>query len=531
VRVRRIDGERVAYREITVIEIKEVLRLWLQNKMGLRPIAETVGADRKTVRRYIDAAQAVGLVRDGGEGQLTDALLGAVIEAVRPERPAGHGEAWEACRAEHERIKAWLDDDLRLTKVEDLLTRRGVVVPYRTLHRYAADELGFGGRGTTVPVVDGEPGHELQVDFGRLGMMFDPQTGRRRALWALIFTAHVSRHTFVWLSWRQTLEDVIAGCEAAWEFYGGVFKVLIPDNMKAIVDRADPTAPRLNVTFTEYAQARGFVIDPARVRSPQDKPRVERTVTYVRDSFFAGEDFQDLADAQRRAQAWCRIKAGLRLHGTIRARPAEVFALEEAHLLLPAPTEVYDTPRWTTAKVHRDHHIQVAKALYSIPGALIGESVTVRVDSRLVKVLFRGQVVKIHPKQPPGGRSTDETDLPSEVTVYAMRDLDKLQAMAARHGAAIGTYASALLDIPLPWTKMRQVYRLLNLVKKFGAEPVNQACVRALECEAIDVGLIARIVARAAETDPPPPDRNVVSAANRFARDAGEFAVVREASR
>lgn len=521
----------MAYREITVIEIKEVLRLWLQGGHGLRPIAELVGVDRKTVRRYIKAAQAAGLVRDGGEGQLTDELLGAVIEAVRPERPAGHGAAWEACRAKHDRIKAWLEKDLKLTKVADLLARRGVEVPYRTLHRYAADELGFGGRGATVPVVNGEPGHELQVDFGRMGMMFDPVTGRRRVVWALIFTAHVSRHTFVWLSWRQQLEDVIAGCEAAWDFYGGVFRVLVPDNMKSIVDRADPTAPRLNVTFTEYAQSRGFVIDPARVRSPQDKPRVERTLTYVRDSFFAGEEFHDLADAQRRAEVWCRIKAGLRIHGTIRARPAEVFALEEAGVLLPAPDEVYDTPRWTTAKVHRDHHIQVAKALYSIPGALIGEAVTVRVDRRLVKVLFRGQVVKIHPRQPPGRRCTDETDLPSEVTVYAMRDLGKLQAMAARHGPAIGTYATVLLDIPLPWTKMRQVYRLLGLVKTFGADPVEQACVRALECEAVDVGLIARIVTRAAETGPPPPDRNVVSAATRFARDAGEFAVVREASR
>jgi hypothetical protein len=183
-----------------VIEIKEVLRLWLHGRQGLRPIEETVGVDRKTMYRYIGAAQSVGLVRDGGDGQLTDELLGAVIEAVRPERPAGPGAAWEACRAEHD-------------------------------HRYATDELGFGGRGTTVPVVDGEPGHELQVDFGRLGMMFDAETGRRRAVWALIFAAYLSRHTFVWLSWRQQLEDVIAGCEAAWEFYGGVFKVLIPDNM------------------------------------------------------------------------------------------------------------------------------------------------------------------------------------------------------------------------------------------------------------------------------------------------------------
>ena len=78
---------------------------------------------------------------------------------------------------------------------------------------------------------------------------------------------------------------------------------------------------------------------------------------------------------------------------------------------------------------------------------------------------------------------------------------------------------------------MRQVYRLLGLVKKFGPEPVNQACARALECETVDVGLIARIVARAAEADPPAPDRTVVAAATRFARDPDEFAIVREADR
>ena len=198
----------------------------------------------------------------------------------------------------------------------------------------------------------------------------------------------------------QTLKEVIAGCEAAWAFYGGVFRVLVPDNMKSIVDRADPTSPRLNVTFTEYAQARGFVIDPARVRSPEDKPRVERTVTYVRDSFFAGETFHDLADVRRRAEVWCRVKAGMWIHGTIRARPAEVFTLEEAGVLLPAPTEVYDTPRWTVAKVHRDHHIQVGKALYSIPGALIGESVTVGSDSRLVKVFRAGSDLAVSCRHP-----------------------------------------------------------------------------------------------------------------------------------
>ena len=112
----------------------------------------------------------------------------------------------------------------------------------------------------------------VQVDFGRLGMLTDAADGRRRVVHGLIFTAVYSRHMFVWPTYRQTLNDVIAGFEAAWGFFGGVFAVVIPDNMKAIVDRADATDPKLNDAFREYAQARGFAVDPARVRSPRDKP-------------------------------------------------------------------------------------------------------------------------------------------------------------------------------------------------------------------------------------------------------------------
>ncbi len=200
---------------------------------------------------------------------------------------------------------------------------------------------------------------------------------------------------------------MIAGFEAAWIFYQGVFATLIPDNLKAIVEQADPTGARLNQAFVEYAQARGFVVDPARVRAPQDKGRVERVVPFVRGSFFAGESFIDLPDAQRRAEEWCRQRAGMRIHGTIQARPAEVFRVEELPRLAPAPTEAYDVPIYASAKVHRDHHIEVAKALYSVPGDLIGLRVEVRADRALVRISARGRVVKVHPRQAPGGRVTD----------------------------------------------------------------------------------------------------------------------------
>ena len=516
----------MAFREVRVFEVREVLRLWLRGE-GVRSMERLAGVDRKTVRRYVGAAVELGLDRDRGEEQLSDEFVGSVVEAVRPHRGDGRGEAWRLLVTNHQLIIGWLKKDkLTVRRVHELLGRRGVVVPERTLHRYALEvcDVGRGRRGTTVRVADGEPGDECQIDFGKLGLVFDSGSDRRRVCHALIFTPVVSRYTFVWLTFRQTIDDVIAGCEAAWVFFDGVFATVIPDNMKAIVDKSDPLEPRLNQAFVEYAQSRGFVIDPARVRSPQDKPRVERTVPFVRQSFFAGEAFVDLADAQRHAEVWCRARAGMRVHGTIQARPAEVFRVAEQHLLRPAPTERYDVPIYTTAKVHRDHHIEVAKALYSIPGNLIGQRVDVRADRALVRVFARGQLVKVHPRQAPGHRVTDPDDLPAERTIYALRDLDHLRRLAASHGDAVGAFAAALLEHPLPWTKMRQVYALLGLVKRWGAERVNAACASALEHEAVNVGLIGRMLERATEnTTTAQPSLPGVVVPTRFARDPGHF--------
>jgi len=169
-----------------------------------------------------------------------------------------------------------------------------------------------------------------------------------------------------------------------------------------------------------------------------------------------------------------------------------------------------------------------------VPGNLIGSTLDVRADRTLVRVYARGQLVKVHPRQAPGRRITDPDDLPAERTAYAMRDLDKLQRIATGHGPAIGTFTAALLDNPLPWTKMRQVYALLGLVKKWGPDRVNTACASALEHEAVNVGLIGRMLERATENTaaniatPPVPAGEVITP--RFARDPEHFAVERPAT-
>ena len=205
----------MAFREVAVTEIREVLRAGLAGA-GLRRVAEQAGVDRKTARRYVQAAAEAGLARDGGVAQLTDELVGQVAEAVRPARPGGHGRAWEQLEACHVDIRAQVKQGLTVMKIGVFLERRGVVVPYRTLHRFCVERCGFGRTAATVRVADGEPGAECQLDFGYLGLLSDPVSGRQRKVHALIFTACYSRHTFVWLSFTQTLAAFIAGCEAAW---------------------------------------------------------------------------------------------------------------------------------------------------------------------------------------------------------------------------------------------------------------------------------------------------------------------------
>lgn len=244
----------------------------------------------------------------------------------------------------------------------------------------------------------------------------------------------------------------------------------------------------------------------------------------MRGNFWAGETFTDLADAQTPVTDWCSQRAGMRIHGTTAARPTEMFTEVEASCLLPVPV-AYDVPTFTRVKVHRDFHVEVAKALRSLPAQWIGQHLDARADSELVKLYSGGQLVKTHPRQRPGGRSTDRADLPAERAGYAMRDLTTLIAACAGHGPNIGIYAERLLVDPLPWTRMRSVYRLLGLVRRYGPGPVETACSRSLDLDVVSVSKIASMLEKAVEREQPMLPAAAGAATGRFARDPAEYAI------
>src|SRR5437762_9372732 len=404
------------YREVTMIELKEVLRLRGEG-LPKKRLAAQLGLDPKTVRRYLSVAASVGV--QAGAGPVTDEQLRDVLLALHPTGGRPRGDSWDRCVTQRMAIERWLRDGLRLTKIRKLLARQDVVIPYPTLHRFAVLELQFGRTASTLPVADGERGQELQVDTGWVGWLTRSLLGRKRFR-AWIFTAVRSRYRFVYPTFDETTARAIEACAAAWVFFGGVFKVLIPDNTRAIIATPDPLTPRVTPAFLEYAQACGFHIDPARVRRPRDKARVERAVATVRDDCFAGELLTTLEDARTHAVRWCHDEYGGRRHSRTQRFPREPLQTEEQPVLRPRPTRAYDIPLWSEPKVARDQHAQVAKALYSLPRQYVGRTLRARADQQIVRFYDGAVLVKTHPRVPAGGRATDAIDFPAERTWYAL---------------------------------------------------------------------------------------------------------------
>ena len=218
--------------------------------------------------------------------------------------------------------------------------------------------------------------------------------------------------------------------------------------------------------------------------------------------------------------------AGTRVHGTTRKVPRDLFEESEKALMLAPPKEAFDVPLWAErAKVHPDHHIQIARALYSVPTLYLGKEVRVRADSTTVKIYFGTDLIKLHPRKPPGGRSTDTADYPAGKASYALRSVDGLLAKARSKGAHVGLYAERLLGGPLPWTRMRQAYALLRLCEKFGDGRVEAVCQSALAFDVVDVVRITRMLKKAMPpTSPVGAENKIVQLSlPRFARPETHF--------
>ena len=513
----------MAYKEVSRVDVMEVIRRW-QEGNSQRHIAAGTGLSRDTIRKYLAAAVEAGVQREGPHP--TEEQLSQLVALSRsgPRQTVAPAEDLLECWSDQ--IYRWITvDRLQVTRIQELLAQRGCAVSYTSLRRFLQRRNWRRRSLRTVRMEQSGPGEVAELDFGRLGYIVDQGTGRRQAVWALLVVLTYSRHSFLWPTYSQNLDEVIAGLEAAWAFFGGIPKYLVIDNFPAAVAGADALHPRLTRGFLEYSQHRGFITDPARVRHPKDKPIVERSVQYARERFFKGGDFKDLNHLRSEAARWCRDVAGLRIHGTTRRQPRQVFLDEERQALSPWDGEPYEVTHWRSAKVHPDHHVAGQYALYSVPSTRCppGQQAEVGLGVKLVRIFHRGQLIKVHPRQPRGGRATDTADYPAELSAYTLRAPDGIKRSAAEQGPAVGEFAERLFDGPLPWARIRQGHKLIRLGQRYTPERLDSACRRALEVDLIDVSRVERILLQALEQAETPEHPSPLPT-GRFARPGEVFA-------
>jgi transposase len=473
----------MARRTFEMIDLVEIYVHWFAGRSQAQ-IADSLGIDRKTVRKYLAPVAAEGLVA-GGPPTMCEADWRAKALSWFPAvADAGLRQVtWPAIATHAEFIRSQLKAGVTVATVHQrLVDEHALTASVASLRRWVVANLPEEVRRARVRVlrpVDAEPGSEAQIDYGRLGSWIDPATGRRHTVWAFVMVLACSRYMFV--------RPVLVMDQAAWTrahveafvFFGGVPARLIPDNLKTGVDKPDLYDPKINRSYAELAAHYDTLVDPARAFKPKDKPRVERPMPYVRDSFWRGREFTSLAQMQAEAVRWSREVAGARacrpLDG---AAPATVFAAVEAPALRALPRAPFVLATWSTGKVGPDIHVKVGRALYSVPWALIGQRVDARTTATMVQIIAAAEVVATHVRAE-RGRRTNFDHYPPEKIAFHMRTPTWCRRTARGVGPACEQVIAGLL-VDNALFRLRAAQGVLGLRDKHSPARLEAACAKAI---------------------------------------------------
>lgn len=389
-------------------------------------------------------------------------------------------------------IKQWLDQKIsRLRIHEMLLEDYGVLEKYDTLCKYIQKQFPKKVEGFGVQIHT--PGETAEIDFGYLGILPGP-LGRAVKTYGLAVILPFSRLDFYAICYDQKLETLTSELKNAFKYFGGVPKRLKVDNMKTAILKNQHYDLEFNQDFLEFASHYNTVILPCTPYSPQQKGTVESGIKYLQQNFVAGRIFQDESDIRRQLRAWMDNYANLRIHGTTKRIPREVFELEEKTYLQPLPQEEFALFQRCIRIVSANCHIHFDNNYYSVPSQLVGKEVTVRWNENLVRVIFAGEQVALHPKtKGQGNYVTQRAHLP-DYKIYSQTEYQaKYESQMVDIGEDAHKYFTMLLQTKESYW-FRSVRIILGLENEYGKEALNLTLKRALYYQATDTTTIKNIL-------------------------------------
>ena len=465
--------------------VETVLRLHAQG-WSQRRIARELGIDRAAVARHIGQTEPVAKAAGNG-----DPAPGIPVESKPARAPTGSGQCSaasepaavaptgpagtvSACAVWQAVIEAKLDLGLSARRIhQDLLSEHGFTGSYYSVRRFV-QRL---GHSTPLPFrrLECPPGEEAQIDFGKGAPIVDVNGRRRRPHVLRVVLCH-SRKGYSEAAYRQTTEAFVRCLENAFWAFGGVPRRLVTDNLRAAVTTADWFDPELNPKVQSFCQHYGVVLLPTRPRTPRHKGKVERGVDYVQDNALKGRTFSSLEEENRFLCDWERSVADTRVHGTTRQQVSKLFADVERAALQALPAERFPFFHEGQRSVHRDGHVEVDKAYYSVPPEYVTRRVWVRWDARVVRIFNqRLEQIALHVKHEPGLFSTHGQHIASEKISGIERGAAWLLGQTRRLGPHSTRWSEAVIAVR-GIEGVRPLQGLLSLARRYPAAAIERAC-------------------------------------------------------
>jgi transposase len=344
-----------------------------------------------------------------------------------------------------------------------------------------------------------EAGGVMQTDYaGHTVPLIDPSTEEIRQAQIFVAVLGASSLTFVMASLSQKLPDWIEGQVQALDYFGGVTRAIVCDNLKAGVAKALWFEPTLNQTFAAMADHYDTTILPTRSRRPRDKGKVEGAVLIVERWILArlrNRRFFTLADLNAAIAVLLEDLNNRPMRHVGRSRRA-LFEEIERSALAPLPADRFEYAEWKRAKVHPDYHVEVDKTFYSVPHRLIGRQVDVRLTHRVVELFHDHQRVASHVRRSQRrGHVTVSEHMPKAHQRYANMTPASLIGKADQIGVNAAILVERLMrDRPHPEQGYRSAMGVLSLARRYERERVEASCERALIINAVSYSSVAAIL-------------------------------------
>ena len=434
-----------------------------------RRIARELGIHRGTVNQYLASTDAKPAISPPGSADLT--------QPKAPIPPAGSSSGRKSlCEPFAPQIHTALEAGLSAQRIyQDLIQDHQFGGSYDAVKRFVR-RLGLS---TPLPFrrIETAPGQQAQVDFGQGAWIFSNHKRTRPHLFRIVLC--FSRKGYSEAVRHQDTESFLRCLENSFRCFGGVPAELVIDNLRAAVHRADWFDPDLSPKVTEFCRHYGTVILPCRPAMPRHKGKVESEVKYAQNNALRGRSFESIAAQNQFLSDWETRVADTRIHGTTRQQVAARFALEKPHLL-SLPSSLFPVFEEAPRTVHRDGHIELKKAYYSVPPEYVGRLVWVRWELRLVRIFnHRMEPIALHTRSEPGRFCTDPAHIHDHKRALIERGADWLLDRAGLIGPHTAAWAFAMMK-NRGVAGLRVLQGLLSLAEAHPARALETACARAL---------------------------------------------------